>query len=72
MMLGKSNVGKQYWLVRINVKGFESTMLLYGTMSDMWNYMAKELGYMANYRYDNASKEDVMMAKKLGMKIYIC
>lgn len=72
MTYGKGKECKQYWIVRISTKGFESTMLMYGTMSEMWKYMESELGYTLHYRYDSASNEEVTMAKKLGIKIYIC
>lgn len=63
---------KQYWLVMINVQGFESVMLAYGTHTDMLDYMGNSFRYSVHYRYRRASDEDVAMAKSLGIKAYIC
>ena len=63
---------KQYWFILLNVEGFESVMLMYGTQAEMWNYMRNSLNYSIHYRYRAASDEEVMMARKLGMKAYIC
>lgn len=66
------NEVKQFWFVLLNVEGFESVMLVYGTQSEMWSYMRNSLHYSIHYRYRTASDEEVMMAKKLGIKAYIC
>lgn len=72
---GKANQSKeikQYWFVMINVEGFESTMIMYGTQTELWYYMRNSFHYSIPYRYRNASEEEVETAKKLGVKAYIC
>lgn len=63
---------KAYWIVMINTDGFESVFLVYGTQTEMWDYMKKSFFHAVHYRYRYASEEDVEMAKKLGIKAYIC
>lgn len=74
MMYGKGNSKfeeeKKYWIVKVNEKGFECAILVYGTESSMWKYMRSELGYIPNYR--EISDEESKMARKLGMKGYFC
>ena len=68
----KSKELKRYWIVMIYTEGFESVMLMYGTREDLWGYIGNSFKYSVNYRYRSASDEDVAMAKKLGIKAYIC
>ena len=63
---------REHWVVKINVKGFEGMMMMYGTESDVWKYTKSEFGYTCYCSYRQASDEEVMMAKKLGMKVYVC
>lgn len=63
---------KQFWFVMVCVEGFESIMLMYGTQTEMWEYMRSAFSYSVHYRYRSASDSDVAMAKKLGIKAYIC
>lgn len=72
MYEAKSKEVKRYWLVMVCVEGFESVMLMYGTRTEMLDYMRDGFRYTVHYRYRNASEEDVAMAKKLGIKAYIC
>lgn len=70
MMCSRGKEEKKYWIVKVNEKGFECAMLMYGTESSMWKYMRSELGYIPGYH--EISDEEARMARKLGMKGYIC
>lgn len=70
MMYSKGKEEKKFWIVKVNEKGFECAMLVYGTEAGTWKYMRNELGYVPNYR--EISDDDAAMARKLGMKGYIC
>lgn len=70
MMYGKGNEVKKYWIVKVNEKGFECAMLIYGAESIMWKYMRNELGYIPSYC--EISDEEAKMARRLGMKGYFC
>lgn len=63
---------KQNWLIMLSVDGFESVMLMYGTQAEMWNYMRDAFSRSIQYRYRIASDDEVTMAKRLGIKAYIC
>ena len=72
MYEAKSKEVKRYRVVMVCVEGLESVMLMYGTRTEMLDYMRDGFRYTVHYRYRNASEEDVAMAKKLGIKAYIC
>lgn len=67
---------KRYWLVTIDMNGFEAKFLLYGTEQELWSYLNSEIGggdenHTGNYKYSGASDKDVEAAKMLGIKAYI-
>lgn len=72
MMYSKGNKEdkKRFWIVKVNEKGFECAMLIYGVEGAMWKYMRSELGYIPDYH--EVSDEDANMMRKIGMKGYIC
>ena len=41
---------KRYWLITINRNGFETKALVYGTETEMQEYMTSECGYVPAYR----------------------
>ena len=63
---------KQNWFVMLSIDGFESVMLVYGTQTEMWNYMRDSFSRPIQYRYRIASDDEVTTAKRLGIKAYIC
>jgi len=68
---------RRYWLVGFWKSGFEGKMLVYGTEQELWSYLNSEIGggderTTGNYRYQGATDEMVEMARKLGMKAYLC
>ena len=68
----RRNEVKQFWVVMISVEGLEGTLLMYGTRTEMLLYLKNTVGFVAPFRYRSASEEDVMNARKLGIKAYIC
>lgn len=70
MMYGKGKEEKKYWIVKVDKRGFECAMLVYGTESSMCKYMRSEFGYMPDFR--EISSEDAKLARRLGMKGYFC
>lgn len=68
---------RRYWLVGFWKNGFEGKMLVYGTEHEMWEYLNSEIGggdesHTGNYNYSGATDQEVEMARKLGMKAYLC
>ena len=68
---------RRYWLVGFWRNGFEGKMLVYGTEQEMWAYLNSEIGggddrHIGDYHYSGATDSDVEMARKLGMKAYLC
>ena len=59
---------KRYWLITINRNGFETKALVYGTETEMQEYMTSECGNVPAYR--GATEEEVEAAKSIGMKAY--
>lgn len=41
---------KRYWLITINTNGFATKALVYGTETEMQEYMTSECGYVPAYR----------------------
>lgn len=68
---------RRYWLVGFWKNGFEGKMLVYGTEQEMWAYLNSEIGggderHTGDYCYSGATSQEVEMARKLGMKAYLC
>ena len=59
---------ERYWLITINRNGFETKALVYGTETEMQEYMTYECGYVPAYR--GATEAEVKAAKSIGMKAY--
>lgn len=66
----RRNEVKQFWVVMVNVEGFEGVMLAYGTRTEVLSYFKGTLGFVTSFRYRSASEEDVANARKLGIKAY--
>lgn len=68
---------RRYWLVGFWKNGFEGKMLVYGTEQELWTYLNSEIGggderHTGDYHYSGATDQEVEMARKLGMKAYLC
>ena len=61
---------KKFWIVKIDKKGFECSILLYGTESGLWRYMKREFNYVPEYYA--ISEEQSRMVRGFGMKCYLC
>ena len=60
---------ERYWLVTINRNGFATKALVYGTETEMQEYMISMCGFVP--AYSGATEEEVKAAKSIGMKAYI-
>ena len=65
---GENTMYKRYWLITINRNGFETKALVYGTETEMQEYMTSECGFVPAYR--GATEAEVEAAKSIGMKAY--
>lgn len=70
-------MNRRYWVVNFWPRGFEVTMMVYGTEEELWDYLNSEIGggdsrHTGNYSYHGATKEEYEAAQILRMKSYIC
>ena len=65
---GVNTMYKRYWLITINRNGFATKARVYGTETEMQEYMTSECGYVPAYR--GATEAELKAAKLIGMKAY--
>ena len=60
---------KRVWYFKVNVKGFDTRIFVYGTEEEAQEYMKWEFGYLPGYT--GATEQEEAAARLLGMKIYL-
>ena len=60
---------KRIWGFKIDNRGFESLVLVYGTEEEVQEYMRSEYGYIPRYSGMTNKEEDA--ARVLGLKVYL-
>lgn len=56
-------------MVRMEYRGFEGLILIYGTEEEMQEYTKSEFGYIPGY--SGARDYEVESLRKMGVKVYL-
>lgn len=60
---------RRIWIVRMEHRGFEGLILVYGSEDELRAYVTSELGYMPGYT--GARDDEVEALRKMRVKVYL-
>ena len=65
------NSERRTWMVRLDINGFRTFIMVYGTEREIMEYIESEIPSQYIRSYSGMSNQEVETAKKLKMAVYL-